>query len=172
MSVSKKYLYSNKRHLTCDSKEVLTQLIQALMGLGFKIEYSSPTTAEISGEGLRSTKQNPIKGATKIRLDAEERQITMEAELGGAYWLSRFAFFMIGMLPVLLLSIQTLIYILAELEFPYINWIFASGLLFFPITALIAHPFISSYLVDRSRFALDELMESSVHLARRQLQMS
>lgn len=56
----------------------------------FVIANKTALGVEMLGPGMRSNRQNPILGATRIRISAEPSQLVIDAELGGVTRMSRF----------------------------------------------------------------------------------
>lgn len=61
-----------------------------LATLGFHLEDRTHDRLEATGPGLRSTKQNPLLGVTRIAVHLGHREARASAELGGVDWMRRF----------------------------------------------------------------------------------
>lgn len=72
---------------------VLQEARQALGHHNFRIVMSSPLMIEAAGPGLNSTKENPILGASWIRLTVSPNGIFAEAELNALHRLQAFVLY-------------------------------------------------------------------------------
>lgn len=68
----------------------LQAALAILTNNGFAIVERSTYSADLSGPGLNSTRQNPLLGASKIHLELRGQQLHLEAELGGVDSMRRF----------------------------------------------------------------------------------
>lgn len=57
---------------------------------GFAITDRRQSTLEFTGPGLRSTRQNPLLGASRIRIGGGHAELSLDAELGGVAGMRRF----------------------------------------------------------------------------------
>jgi hypothetical protein len=64
--------------------------LATLVSNGFAIMHRDKFSANLTGPGLNSTKQNPLLGATNICLELRDQQLRLEAELGGVDSMQRF----------------------------------------------------------------------------------
>ena len=74
----------------------------ALIANEFTIVDAKPTEFTATGPGMMSTNQNAIRGVSTATFRTEGRVMHVQAELGGAAWLGRFAIFFPFALGVLL----------------------------------------------------------------------
>ena len=70
--------------------DVLQSALITLTNNGFAIVNRDANSAELTGPGLNSTKQNPLLGASRIRLKREGEELRLDAELGGVDSMRRF----------------------------------------------------------------------------------
>ena len=72
------------------SIKILNVALSILANNGFVIVERSNDSAIVTGPGLRSTRQNPLLGATRIQINVEESQVFLNAELGGVDTMQKF----------------------------------------------------------------------------------
>ena len=70
--------------------EILQAALTVLTNNGFAIVNRDELTASLKGPGLNSTRQNPLLGASAIRLALEGNQLRLDADLGGVDSMRRF----------------------------------------------------------------------------------
>jgi hypothetical protein len=78
----------------------LRAAIMILANNGFAIVERDDLSADLTGPGLNSTRQNPLLGATKVHLEVRGQQLQVDAELGGVDGMRRFLMrfpFMLGL---------------------------------------------------------------------------
>ena len=63
-----------------------------LMANGFKLDQPGETELIATGRGMHSTKQNPIVGASHVRITVSSSSINICAELGGVKFMQRFVY--------------------------------------------------------------------------------
>lgn len=102
--------YDDRVPFTGDRAAAVERAAQTLMALNFRVTRHEPEWLEAVGPGYRSTKQNPILGATFIRLSFldDTGEARLEADLGGARWMHRFVHFFplgLGLFLYVLLSV-------------------------------------------------------------------
>ncbi|MDE3271862.1 hypothetical protein [Pseudoalteromonas sp. G4] len=61
-----------------------------LLPNGFRVIKKDDTSIEFTGRGMNSTKEDPIRGATKISLMAKSGLLHLNANLGGVLFMSLF----------------------------------------------------------------------------------
>jgi len=64
-----------------------------LLPNGFRVIKKDESSIEFTGRGMNSTKEDPIRGATKISLIAESGILHLTANLGGVLFMSLFVCF-------------------------------------------------------------------------------
>lgn len=82
--------YSTSAVSTRSTEDVLQAALATLTNNGFAIVNRDENTAELTGPGLNSTKQNPLLGASRIKLRLQDQQLCLNAELGGVDSMRRF----------------------------------------------------------------------------------
>lgn len=76
----------------------LGRIRDALLANGLTITTAESTELTVTGPGLMSTKENPIRGVSVATFLAQGGALRVQAELGGAAFLGRFAiYFPIGL---------------------------------------------------------------------------
>ena len=80
------------------SDSILDSAVQTLTNNGFAIVDRSEDSVTLHGPGLNSTRQNPLLGATRIKLALNGKTLDADAELGGVQRMQRF----LSRLPFLL----------------------------------------------------------------------
>lgn len=81
--------FSTSAELVKPFEEFLQSALVVLTSNGFIIEWCDRMAAEVTGPGLRSTRQNPLLGATRIRIERSGERVELSAELGGVEGMRR-----------------------------------------------------------------------------------
>ncbi len=81
-----------------DSEAALAAIEQTLMPNGFRLVESGASRSVWAGRGMRSSRENPLRGATEIELRAVGGVLRLQAVLGGV---KRMALFVI-LFPIIL----------------------------------------------------------------------
>lgn len=71
-------------------ERMLTNAITTLTHHGFRLERRTENEAELTGPGMTSTKQDPLLGASRVRLQTRDGRLKVNAELGGVQTMRRF----------------------------------------------------------------------------------
>jgi hypothetical protein len=85
---------------TKPTEDVLQAVLVKLTNNGFAIVKRDGKSVELTGPGLNSTRQNPLLGASRIRLELHGHELSLDAELGGVETMRRFLMrfpFMLGL---------------------------------------------------------------------------
>jgi hypothetical protein len=143
-----------------------------LQPFGFEVSTRNGSSIHLTGPGLRSTRQNPILGATGIVIQVQERRIQIQAELRGVEALQKFVKFF----PLFLgLGLGLFFGIGGGFLFgnqsgvgfgipgvPHWKWFVASmGFSFIPISPwLVLSPMMSRRILRRTQEALNSFMET------------
>ena len=77
---------------TYSPNEAKKTALAVLVQNQFKIVRRSAKAITLTGPGLRSTNQNPLLGATEVQLLVCERELRLEAVLGGVDTMQKFIF--------------------------------------------------------------------------------
>ena len=72
------------------TQDVLQAALVTLTNNGFAIVNRDENSADLTGPGLNSTRQNPLLGASRIHLLLQGQQLRLDAELGGVDSMRRF----------------------------------------------------------------------------------
>jgi hypothetical protein len=157
-----------------DTFDSLTKAVRALTAVGFSVVKQDERRVELRGPGLRSTKQNPLLGATKIELRSTNRAVQMDAELGGVQTMQKF----LTWFPALLgLTLAVVFSAVGGIIFgqvfgigfgipvaPGWKWIVVSfGVAFLPILPwLVLSPLMIHMIRKRTILALKKLLQSAI----------
>lgn len=117
----------------------------------FKIESLSRSEIVARGSGMQSTKQNPLVGATLVRITVKPSLIDLSAELGGVRWMRNFLFIFP---PSLALTISIVFLILPMPAFVvFVPWLAVSPW-------LIISPLLAKWIKSRTISALDTMLHN------------
>ncbi len=75
-----------------DPQDALLLARSVLTQTGFRIESLDNRCLEAHGPGLQSTHQNPLRGASRVRILIYDETIHLSAELGGVVWMRNFLY--------------------------------------------------------------------------------
>lgn len=156
--------------------DVLNAALVTLTNNGFAIVDHDRTSANLTGPGLNSTKQNPLLGASKIHLELRDQQLRLDAELGGVDSMRRF----LMRFPFLLgLGLGLFFGVIGGITFgqqfgvgfgvPWaqgITWmLFATGAAMLPVSPwLVLSPMMSKMIRTRTQNALTTLVANAVRI--------
>jgi hypothetical protein len=79
--------------ITGSPEIALARIRDALLANGFTITTAKSTELAVTGPGLMSTKENPLRGVSVATFLTQGGQLHVQAELGGAAFLGRFAIY-------------------------------------------------------------------------------
>jgi len=82
--------YSAQTNYQSEADIDFSSVESTLLPNGFRITKKDDTSIEFTGRGISSTKENPIRGATKIDLIAKSGVLYLNASLGGVLFMSLF----------------------------------------------------------------------------------
>jgi hypothetical protein len=152
--------YSSSIPIAGLTETAIKMVRDALIANEFTIVDAKPTEFTATGPGMMSSNQNAIRGVSKATFRTEGGVMHVQAELGHAAWLGRFAMlFPIG-LGVLLTAIfwvtgQTQgkpIGVITPL-FPVLPW-------------LVIGPLMARYIRKRTEKAIHGLLQSAASISR------
>lgn len=157
--------------LTADPQRSLSELNTVLLAVGFEKVSGKAEQIAYEGPGMRSTRQNPLLGASRIELTSERQGFQLAAELGGVRQMQRFLkWFPISLGLGLFLVLGPILGIVFGQAFgvgfgaPFAaggNWWLLSTLALLPVAPwLVLSPLMGRGIERRSRRALDRLCSS------------
>ncbi len=82
--------YSAKMDFKSEADIDFSSVESTLLPNGFRLIKKDDTSIEFTGRGINSTKEDPIRGATKISLIAQPGILYLNANLGGILFMSLF----------------------------------------------------------------------------------
>lgn len=97
--------YSAQIDFTSKDNINFSPVESTLLPNGFRLIKKGDTSIEFIGRGMNSTRENPIRGATKITLKAQLGILHLDANLGGVLFMS---LFICLFPPLLILSLSYL----------------------------------------------------------------
>ncbi|RJX26543.1 MAG: hypothetical protein C4531_15545 [Desulfurivibrio sp.] len=117
----------------------------------FKIESADQAEVLVRGPGMQGTRQNPLVGASRVRLRVEAASIELSAELGGVRRIRNFLL----LFPPALASLLSLVFLILPMQ-PFaaaIPWLAVSPWLFLS-------PLMARWIRSRTIAALDTLLHN------------
>jgi hypothetical protein len=152
--------YETERNYRGSEEAVLAAVEQTLEPNGFRLVESGAGRHAWAGRGMRSSKENPLRGATEIHLRCSGGVLRLHAALGGV---RRMAIFVI-IFPIVLWSGLTLAPMIASGgDRMSIGWTGMIGVGLW----LIVGPLLAWSFRRRTVQALDDLLENAAaHAAR------
>lgn len=82
--------YSSSVYIGTEDSVDFSPVESTLLPNGFKVQYKSANTIKFKGPLIQSTKEAPIRGATRVSLKAEAGILKLNANLGGVAFMSLF----------------------------------------------------------------------------------
>ena len=82
--------FSTSAITTTPTEDVLQAALLTLTNNGFAIVKREGNFVDLAGPGLNSTRQNPLLGASRVRLELHGHELSLDAELGGVETMRRF----------------------------------------------------------------------------------
>ena len=167
--------YESEIEVQTPVDRVITKAAELLVAEGFSIVQHSHKEVQCSGPGMRSTKQNPILGATSVVLIERTHpkpRVIVHAELGGVEWMSKF----ILRLPLAIAGGQAILFGSFALVG---NTIFGAPVppssfgLIIGILALVTVPWIfirprmTRWMKKRTEASIEALVRNADHLTQR-----
>ncbi len=151
--------YSSKIKFHGDVHRFLESAQAIMLPNGFRLEELSDKKIQMSGRGMQSTKEDPIRGATHVSLEIVGEEIFLEANLGGVKFMTWF----ICLFPMLMFAgFAILPFFMSEADNQMaeqvVGWQRWGGLLFW----LVAGPLIAFWMRRRTIGALQDVVASSV----------
>ena len=145
-----------------DPIEAGERAARALAHRGFRIDHRSGSSIRLTGPGLRSTRQDPLLGASAVQISPGARHLSIEAELGGIRFLQRFLrWFPPTLLTVL--SLPVLILFLVGVLPPAAMLGPAIAVAVNGAVWMVVGPWASRRMAERTRDAVDTLAHNAAN---------
>lgn len=97
--------YTSQHRFAGDTDKAFAAIETMLMPNGFRITDRGPRSISLQGRGMQSTKESPLRGATRIHIEQKGGHLRLDAFLGGV----RFMMLFVCVFPVLLFLGMTLL---------------------------------------------------------------
>lgn len=149
--------FSATRSFAGNASEALRIAEAALLPNGFRIVDTSASRLKFKGRGMQSTKENPIRGATEVTIEAQDSVLKLDASLGGVVGLSLFA----AILPIALWATVTLP---GQLKSP--DGVFTPKTLYGAGMWVVGVPALTFWLRKRTINALEDMLASASYAGR------
>ena len=169
--------FSTSAVTTKPSQNVLHAAMVILTNNGFSIVHCDDQSADLTGPGLDSTRQNPLLGASKIQLKFRGQQLCLDAELGGVETMRKFLMrftFLLGLALALLFGIVSGFAFGRQFGVGFgVPWaqgwtwlLVATAGAMLPVTPwLFLSPMIANMTLQRTRDALANLVQNSIQIS-------
>jgi Flp pilus assembly protein TadB len=102
-------LYETSIPYSKDPQDALAFARSILAQTGFRIVSLENRCLEALGPGLQSTRQNALRGASRVRILIYDETIHLSAELGGVIWMRNFLYLFPPLLGVFLIAVFALL---------------------------------------------------------------
>lgn len=146
--------YSASRPFSGSVPEALRVFEAALLPNGFRVVDSSSSRLQFKGHGMQSTKENPIRGATEVTIEAKAGALKLDASLGGVVALSLF----VCLFPLALWAALT---VPDMLKSTGDSWALTAKSLYGGGFWIIAGPAMSLWIRKRTTNALEDMLASA-----------
>lgn len=161
--------YSTSATSSKPMQSVLQSALVLLTTSGFEIVDRRENRVDLVGPGLHSSRQNPILGASRIQLRIVDRELMLEAELGGVESMRRFLMifpFALGLGLGLAFAFLGAVGIMPPLGVGFgAEWVLRIGMGILPVLPwLVISPLIANAIKSRTQRALDVLVRNAVAL--------
>jgi hypothetical protein len=132
-----------------------------LLPQGFQLVASTDHELRVTGPGINSTRENPLKGITEASIIVRSSAIEMRATLGGVEKMKKFlTFFPLGMALLFLIVFGVLALTIPDLRRP---WFFLIPILALSPWLFLA-PLMARMIGRRTIQAIDTLLNNMVML--------
>jgi len=152
--------YESSTVVKGDSSKALEFAVTVFAGVGFRITSRAENAVELAGPGMNNTRGNPLRGVSAVRVQTDGNRLSLDADLGGVEWISKFLFWF----PILLcLGIGVFLSILFLKVLgpgPWI-WIVVAVVSINGMLWNVLGPFLSRRIAARTRSALDTLLTNA-----------
>ncbi|MBK6734143.1 MAG: hypothetical protein IPG61_08635 [bacterium] len=149
--------FAATRSYSGNASDALRVAEAALLPNGFRVVDSSASRLALRGRGMQSTKENPIRGATEVSIEAQDGVLKLDASLGGVVGLSLFA----ALLPVVLWAVMKLPGQLKSAE-----GVFTAKTLYGAGIWVVGVPVLFYWLRKRTINALEDVLASASYAGR------
>lgn len=82
--------YETRQDFQGSAESALHAIEATLLPNGFRLVDSGPGRNLYAGRGMNNSRENPLRGATRIEVDAATRVLRLQADLGGVRRLALF----------------------------------------------------------------------------------
>ena len=152
--------YSTKRRLAGDKAFAFSAVESTLVPNGFRVVDANPHRRVLKGPGMQSTRENSVRGATKITVEVEGETLHLRAELNGVLFMAMF----VCIFPVLLWAGFAVAGLLSSAE----STAALSGkALVGAAVWFVVGPALALWIRRRTTRALDDMMDNAVVFAAR-----
>jgi hypothetical protein len=153
--------YSKTVPFTGSASNALKVAKSTFLPQGFQLVASNEYELRVTGPGINSTRENPLKGITEASIIVRSSAIEIKAALGGVEKMKKFlTFFPLGMALLFLIVFGVLALTIPDLRRP---WFFL-----IPIVVLLPWlflaPLMSRMIGRRTMQAIDTLLNNMIML--------
>ncbi|HEV7376975.1 MAG TPA: hypothetical protein VGN95_19820 [Pyrinomonadaceae bacterium] len=153
--------YSKTVPFTGRASKALEVARSTFLPQGFQLVASTDHELRVTGPGINSTRENPLKGISEASIIARSSTIEIKATLGGVEKMKKFLiFFPLGMALLFLIVFGVLAFTVPALRRP---WFFLIPLLALSPWLFLA-PLMSRMIGRRTMQAIDTLLNNMVML--------
>lgn len=133
----------------------------ALTALGFRVDHRTATELVMTGPGMNNSNQSPLVGASRIQVTKGNRELSLDADLGGVQTMSRFVMLFPPALTLVIAFVLIVVFLLVKGPG---RWLYTILLAAIPIE--LVWLIIGSYMARRFRrqtcAAMDTLLANMV----------
>ena len=152
--------YTSKHRYTGDTDAAFAAIEATLLPNGFRIVEKGPRSLTVTGRGMQSTKQSPLRGATRLHIEHRGGHLHLEAYLGGVRFMTLF----VCLFPVLLfVGLTFLIPLLSGQGLAGVDF----RVLYGAAVWVVIGPVIAISIRKRTAHALEDLLANAVTLGSR-----
>jgi hypothetical protein len=153
--------YTASTPFTGDADKALRLAESSLAAVGFQLTARTPTSLEAIGPGMNNSRESALVGASHIVIHHGRGELTLDAELGGAERLGRFAkLFPLGLVLVMAVVLSVVFLFV----FGPGSWIISVGAAtgLFALPWLVVGPLMAGSIHRRTCRGLDAFLASMV----------
>jgi hypothetical protein len=153
--------YTASTPFTGDADKALRLAESSLTAVGFQLIARTPTSLEAVGPGMNNSRESALVGASHIVIKGGRGELTLDAELGGADRLGRFA----KLFPLaLVLALAVILSVVFLFVFGPGLWVVgvSTGTVLFALPWLVVGPLIAGSIKKRTCRGLDAFLSSMV----------